>query len=53
MDIIPHGLMQALSSNIDDRTLHELYAWYVCFPYYFILIYELKTSDEPRLEANH
>jgi beta-glucosidase len=27
MDIIPHGLMQALSSNIDDRTLHELYAW--------------------------
>lgn len=28
MDDIPHGLvMQALSSNIDDRTLHELYAW--------------------------
>jgi len=27
MDIIPHGLMKALSSNIDDRTLHELYAW--------------------------
>jgi beta-glucosidase-like glycosyl hydrolase len=27
MDIIPHGLMQALSSNIDDRTLHELYSW--------------------------
>lgn len=27
MDIIPHGLMRALSSNIDDRTLHELYAW--------------------------
>lgn len=27
MDIIPHGLMQAISSNIDDRTLHELYAW--------------------------
>lgn len=27
MDIIPHGLMQAISSNIDDRTLHELYSW--------------------------
>lgn len=27
MDIIPHGLMKALSANIDDRTLHELYAW--------------------------
>jgi beta-glucosidase-like glycosyl hydrolase len=27
MDIIPHGLMKAISSNIDDRTLHELYAW--------------------------
>ncbi|KAI9048909.1 hypothetical protein LZ554_006760 [Drepanopeziza brunnea f. sp. 'monogermtubi'] len=27
MDIIPHGLMKALSSNVDDRTLHELYAW--------------------------
>jgi beta-glucosidase len=27
MDIIPHGLMRALSANIDDRTLHELYAW--------------------------
>ena len=27
MDIIPHGLMKATSSNIDDRTLHELYAW--------------------------
>jgi beta-glucosidase len=27
MDIIPHGLMRAISSNIDDRTLHELYAW--------------------------
>jgi beta-glucosidase-like glycosyl hydrolase len=27
MDIIPHGLMKALSSNIDDRTLHELYSW--------------------------
>ncbi|KAI9645792.1 hypothetical protein NHQ30_005225 [Ciborinia camelliae] len=27
MDIIPHGLMRALSSNIDDRTLHELYMW--------------------------
>jgi len=27
MDIVPHGLMKALSSNIDDRTLHELYAW--------------------------
>ncbi|KAL3428422.1 beta-glucosidase F [Phlyctema vagabunda] len=27
MDIPPHGLMKALSSNIDDRTLHELYAW--------------------------
>ncbi|KUJ20941.1 uncharacterized protein LY89DRAFT_715245 [Mollisia scopiformis] len=27
MDIIPHGLMRAYSSNIDDRTLHELYAW--------------------------
>jgi beta-glucosidase len=27
MDPIPHGLMQAISSNIDDRTLHELYAW--------------------------
>lgn len=26
MDIIPHGLMKAISSNIDDRTLHELYA---------------------------
>lgn len=31
MDIIPHGLMKAISSNIDDRTLHELYAVsYVC-----------------------
>lgn len=27
MDIIPHGLMKAISSNIDDRTLHELYSW--------------------------
>lgn len=27
MDIVPHGLMRAISSNIDDRTLHELYAW--------------------------
>lgn len=27
MDIVPHGLMKALSSNMDDRTLHELYAW--------------------------
>ncbi|KAA8568696.1 hypothetical protein EYC84_007697 [Monilinia fructicola] len=27
MDIIPHGLMKALSSNIDDRTLHEFYMW--------------------------
>jgi len=27
MDIVPHGLMKAISSNIDDRTLHELYAW--------------------------
>ncbi|TVY23642.1 putative beta-glucosidase F [Lachnellula hyalina] len=27
MDIPPHGLMKAISSNIDDRTLHELYAW--------------------------
>lgn len=27
MDIIPHGLMRAISSNIDDRTLHELYSW--------------------------
>ena len=27
MNPIPHGLMQAISSNIDDRTLHELYAW--------------------------
>ncbi|KAH8815723.1 glycoside hydrolase superfamily [Xylogone sp. PMI_703] len=27
MDIIPHGLMKAISSNIDDRSLHELYAW--------------------------
>ncbi|RDW71255.1 putative beta-glucosidase 1 [Coleophoma cylindrospora] len=27
MDIIPHGLMKAISSNIDDRTLHELYLW--------------------------
>jgi beta-glucosidase-like glycosyl hydrolase len=27
MDQIPHGLMKAISSNIDDRTLHELYAW--------------------------
>jgi beta-glucosidase len=27
MDAIPHGLMKAISSNIDDRTLHELYAW--------------------------
>jgi beta-glucosidase len=27
MDIVPHGLMRALSSNIDDRTLHELYSW--------------------------
>lgn len=27
MDIPPHGLMKALSSNLDDRTLHELYAW--------------------------
>lgn len=27
MDIPPHGLMRALSANIDDRTLHELYAW--------------------------
>lgn len=27
MDIVPHGLMRALSANIDDRTLHELYAW--------------------------
>lgn len=32
MDIPPHGLMKALSSNLDDRTLHELYAWYVVFP---------------------
>jgi beta-glucosidase-like glycosyl hydrolase len=27
MDIPPHGLIKAISSNIDDRTLHELYAW--------------------------
>jgi beta-glucosidase len=27
MDIVPHGTMKALSANIDDRTLHELYAW--------------------------
>jgi beta-glucosidase-like glycosyl hydrolase len=28
MDLpIPHGVKKALSSNIDDRTLHELYAW--------------------------
>ena len=28
MDLpIPHGLMKALSSNINDRALHELYAW--------------------------
>lgn len=27
MDVVPHGLMKAISSNIDDRTLHELYAW--------------------------
>lgn len=27
MDLIPHGLAKALSANIDDRTLHELYAW--------------------------
>ncbi len=27
MDVVPHGLMRAISSNIDDRTLHELYAW--------------------------
>lgn len=27
MDIVPHGLMKAISSNIDDRTLHELYGW--------------------------
>ena len=27
MDIVPHGLMKAISSNIDDRSLHELYAW--------------------------
>ncbi|KAL9624976.1 MAG: hypothetical protein Q9160_000705 [Pyrenula sp. 1 TL-2023] len=27
MDSIPHGFMRAASSNIDDRTLHELYAW--------------------------
>ncbi|KKY20941.1 putative beta-glucosidase [Phaeomoniella chlamydospora] len=27
MDIIPHGLMRGISSNIDDRTMHELYAW--------------------------
>lgn len=27
MESIPHGLMRAESSNIDDRTLHELYAW--------------------------
>ncbi|KAH8595848.1 glycoside hydrolase superfamily [Bisporella sp. PMI_857] len=28
MDLVPHGtLMKAISSNIDDRTLHELYTW--------------------------
>lgn len=27
MDSIPHGFMRAESSNIDDRSLHELYAW--------------------------
>ena len=27
MDQIPHGLMKAISSNIDDRTNHELYMW--------------------------
>lgn len=27
MDIPPHGLMKAMSCNLDDRTLHELYAW--------------------------
>ncbi|TAQ83109.1 hypothetical protein B7494_g8567 [Chlorociboria aeruginascens] len=27
MDIPPHGLMKAISSNIDDRTAHELYLW--------------------------
>jgi beta-glucosidase len=27
MDIVPHGIMKAISSNIDDRSLHELYAW--------------------------
>jgi beta-glucosidase len=28
MDNVPHSLTtKALSSNIDDRTLHELYSW--------------------------
>jgi len=28
MDLpIPHGVKKAISSNIDDRSLHELYAW--------------------------
>ena len=27
MDSIPHGLSRAYSGNLDDRTLHELYAW--------------------------
>lgn len=28
MDSVPHSLSaKALSSNIDDRTLHELYSW--------------------------
>jgi beta-glucosidase len=27
MDQVPHVGIRALSANIDDRTLHELYAW--------------------------
>lgn len=27
MNLVPHGLKKAISSNIDDRTLHELYLW--------------------------
>lgn len=25
----PHGDVQAVSSNIDDKAMHEIYLWYV------------------------
>lgn len=28
----PVGNVSSVSSNVDDKTLHELYLWYACCP---------------------